>query len=131
MALDKLAYLGLNGPVLQATKQLQISTAQDWYSNGTFNVEGSLAQMAALPVLAFELGYASVRGAGGPGKFLSEAHRRAFMRYERLATNVLAHLPFVGLGCYASAECLATDMFDIMSAHPRALLRTQAGWTSI
>lgn len=131
IALNELSSLGLNGPALQASKQLQLASAQDWFSYGTFDVKGSLKRLAALPALSHQLGYGSVRGAGGPGQFPSEAHRQSFMRYERQATAVIAQLPFIGLCCYASSDCLETDMFDIMSAHPKALLRTHSGWMGI
>ena len=131
LALLQLSHLGLNGPVLQATKQLQLMSAQDWFSGGAFNVEGALGRLAALPLLARQLGYVSVRAVGGPGQFVSEGCRQSFMCYERHATPIIAELPFIGLCCYTTTECLATDMFDIMSAHPRALLRTHAGWASI
>ena len=61
LALNELAYHGVNGPRLQATQQLQITSAQDWFSGGTFNAEDSFNQLAALPTLARQLGYASVR----------------------------------------------------------------------
>jgi len=131
LALHELSYHGLNGPVLQATKQLQIASAQDWFSGDTFNVEGSLSRLSALPPLARQLGYSSVRAVGGPGPFVSETCRQAFMCYERHATPIIAELPFIGLCCYVTTDCLATDMFDIMNAHPRALIRTHTGWTSI
>lgn len=130
-ALQELSRLSVNGHQLLASKQLQILSAQDWYSSGTFNVEDSLSQLAALPALAHKLGYASIRAAGGPGPFPSESYRRAFMRYEQKATPIIAELPFIGLCCYATRESLANDMYDIMSAHPWALLRTHAGWASI
>ena len=130
-AIYELSQHGLNGPRLQATKQLQIVLAQDWYSSGSFNVEDSLNRLAALPALARQLGCTSVRATGGPGPLVSDACRQAFMRYERHATRLIAELPLIGLCCYASPECLTTDMFDIMNAHPRALLRTQGGWASI
>jgi hypothetical protein len=96
-----------------------------------FYVEGALSRLAALPALARQLGYSSIRAVGGPGPFLSEGSRQAFMRYEHHATPIIADLPFIGLCCYATTDCLATDMVDIMTAHPRALLRTPAGWASI
>ena len=120
-----------NGSLLQATQQLQVISAHDWFSGGTFHVEDALTRLAALPFLARQLGYASVRAVGGPGLFMSDAYRQAFMRYERQATSIIAELPFIGLCCYASADCVRTDMFDIMNAHPRALLRTHDGWTTI
>lgn len=131
VALDELSYHGLDGPALQATKQLQILSAHDWFSGDAFDVDGSLRQLAALPAMAHELGYASVRAVGGPGPFRSEETRQAFMDYERRATNVIAHLPFIGLCCYASIHCVHTDMMDIMGAHPRALVHTHAGWASV
>jgi len=131
LALDELSHHGLSGPILQATKQLYIMSAHEWVSGGTFNVEDSLSRLAALPTAARQLGYPSVRAVGGPGQFVSEACRQAFMCYERHATPIIAELHFIGLCCYATTDCLTTDMFDIMSAHPQALLRTQAGWVSI
>jgi len=131
LAFAELSHQGEDGPVRQASQQLQIVSAQDWFSGGTFNVEESLNRLAAFPILARQLGYASVRAVGGPGLFVSEACRQAFMRYEREATRIIAVLPFIGLCCYASTECVGTDLFDIMHAHPRALLRTHTGWTSI
>jgi hypothetical protein len=131
VALDELSNHGLHGPALQAEKQLHISSAEDWYGDGAFDVDDSLDRLTALPAMARQLGYTAVRAVGGPGQFLSEERRQAFMRYERHATAVIAEHPFIGLCCYASIQCLATDMFDIMCAHPRALLRTHGGWASI
>lgn len=131
LALEELSSLGLNGPALQASRQLQLESAHDWYSYGTFDVKGSLERLAALPTLSHQLGYGSVRGAAGPGQFPSEECRQSIMRYERQATAVIAQLPIIGLCCYASSVCLETDMFDIMSAHPKALLRTHSGWFRI
>ncbi|MGC4097882.1 MAG: MEDS domain-containing protein [Nitrospira sp.] len=131
LAFDALLRHGLNGPMLQASQQLQIISAQEWYSSGHFDVDDSLNRLAFLPVLARKRGYARVRAAGGPGKFVSEASRQAFMRYERHVTPLLKTLPLIGLCCYASSECVATDMFDIMSAHHQTLIRTQAGWGSL
>lgn len=91
----------------------------------------SLDQLSALPALAHHFGYASVRAVGGPGPFLSQAFRQSFMRYEQHVTEIIATLPIIGLCCYASSECLQTDMFNIMSAHPGALVRTYTGWASI
>src|SRR5689334_6726813 len=102
LALEELSHHGVDGPVLQATQQLQILSAQEWFPGGTFNVEDSLSRLAALPTLACRLGYASVRAVGGRGSFVSEACRQAFMCYERHATPLLAELPFIGLCCYAS-----------------------------
>lgn len=131
LALTELSHHGIDGPLLQARQQLHIISAQDWFSDGPFKVEESLDQLAALPALARQRGYASVRMVGGPGVFLSDAHRQAFLRYEQKATPLIAARPFIGLCCYASADCIKTDMFDIMSAHPQALLRTHDGWTRI
>lgn len=131
LALTELAHHGLDGSVLQAQQQLQIVLARDWFSDGAFNVQSSLSQLTALPALARQLGYTSIRAVGGPGPFLSDRSREAFMEYERLATPLIADLPFIGLCCYATTDCLATHMFDIMSAHPGALLRCHAGWASL
>ena len=131
LALNELLHHGLDGPSLQATKQLQVVSATDWYVNGAFDVDHSLNQLSTLPAVAHQLGFASVRAVGGPGPFLSEKSRQAFMRYEQRVTETVADSPFIGLCCYASSNCVATDMFDIMSAHPRAFLHTPAGWTSI
>ena len=131
-ALDELSCHGLNPSVLIATKQLQVvSSTECFFSDGIFEVERALSRMAAFPAMARQLGYSSVRAAGGPGSFPSEERRQAFMLYERQATAVIAEHPFIGLCCYASTECLVSNMFDIMSAHPKALLRTHSGWTCI
>ncbi|UVT20094.1 MAG: MEDS domain-containing protein [Nitrospira sp.] len=131
LVLDELSTHDLNGPVLQATKQLFISSAEDWYGVGTFDVDDSLDRLADLPALASQLGYGSVRAVGGPGRFTSIESRQAFMRFERQATTLIAASPMIALCCYASIQSIATDMFDIMRAHPQALVRTQAGWASI
>lgn len=132
LALDELLHHGLNSPVLQATEQLQIFSAKDWwFASGAFDVDQSLKRLTAVLSLARQLGYASVRAVGGPGTFISEDVRQAFLRYEHQATAIIEESPFVALCCYATSQCLATDMFDIMSAHPRALLWTHAGWSSI
>jgi hypothetical protein len=130
-ALDALAHHHLNGVALQAAYQLQVVASEDWYSDGAFNVDTSLDQLAALPSIARELGYTSVRAVGGPGPFATETLRQAFMRYEHRATEVIAGQPFIGLCCYASPDCMETDMYDIMSAHPQALLWTASGWLCI
>jgi hypothetical protein len=49
VALDELSYHGLDGPALQATKQLYISSTEDWYGVGTFDVDDSLDRLADLP----------------------------------------------------------------------------------
>ena len=131
LALDALAHHGMDGRGLQATQQLQISSAQDWYAESAFSVEDALSRLAVLPALARQRGYASVRAVGGPGLFVSEGHRQAFMRYERDVTPLIAALPFIGLCCYASTACVTTDLFEIMNAHPGALLRTHTGWATI
>lgn len=132
-AIDELSQHGLDGPGLQATKQLQVLSAHDcWYSTSTFDVDGALSRLASLSAMARRLGYASVRAAGGPGQFLSEGRRQAFMSYEHQATDIIAKHPCIGLCCYLSAQGLTTtDMFDIMSTHPKALLRTHDGWASV
>lgn len=128
-ALGELSYYGLNPSELITTKQLQlVSSAACFFPDGTFDVERSLRQVAAFPAIARQLGHATVRAAGSPGPFLSEDHRQAFMIYEHHATKILADLRMIGLCCYDSNESLATGMFDIMSAHPQALLQTQSGW---
>jgi hypothetical protein len=53
------------------------------------------------------------------------------MRYEHQASTLIAAFPMIALCCYASIQSLDTDMFDIMRAHPRALVQTHAGWASI
>lgn len=131
LAIEQLSYLDMDGPSLQATNQLQIVSASDWYAAEAFDVKQSLDQLSALPALAHHFGYASVRAVGGPGPFLSQAFRQSFMRYEQHVTEIIATLPIIGLCCYASSECLQTDMFNIMSAHPGALVRTYTGWASI
>ena len=67
VALDELSDHGLNGPALQATKQLQISSSGDWYGESAFDIDHSLKRLAALPPRARQLGYGSVRAVGGPG----------------------------------------------------------------
>jgi len=67
LALDELSTHGLNGPVMLAAEQLHISSAKDWYGDSAFDVDHSLARLAALPPRARQLGYVSVRAAGGPG----------------------------------------------------------------
>jgi hypothetical protein len=132
LALNELSHQGLNPSALIATKQLQIISSNEcFFPDGTFEVESALNRVAAFPAVAHQLGYSSVRAAGGPGQFLSEERRRTFMCYERHATPIIADLPFIGLCCYATTDCLATDLFDIMNAHPGALLRTYTGWASI
>ncbi len=132
-AVQEFSQHGVDGIQLQATEQLQILSAQDCYfSTSLFDGEGALKWLMSLCALARQLGYRSVRIAGGPGPFLSEGTRRAFMRYEQHATEVIARHPCIALCCYPSPNCLpATDLFDIMSAHPKALLRTHDGWASI
>lgn len=131
LAVDELSGHGLDGHRLQATKQLQIVSAQDyWFSTTPFDVEYSLMRVVSLSALAHQLGYASVRAVGGPGPFLSEGTYKAFMRYEHQTTEVIAEHPCIALCCYPSTSS-ATEMFDIMSTHPWALLHTHAGWASI
>ncbi|UVT17308.1 MAG: MEDS domain-containing protein [Nitrospira sp.] len=131
VALGELSYHGLNGPALQATKQLHISSAEDWYCDGGFNLEDSLDRLATLPNMARQLGYTTVRAVGGPGPFTSQETRQAFMLYERHATALIATYPLIALCCYASIQGIATDMFDIIRAHPQALIRTHLGWAGI
>ncbi|MDK2745146.1 MAG: MEDS domain-containing protein [Nitrospira sp. BO4] len=131
VALDELSNHGLNGPALQATTQLQISSTGDWYGDSAFDIDHSLKRLAALPPRASQLGYAGVRVVGGPGPFTSIELRQAFMRYEHQASTLIAASPMIALCCYASIQSLETDMIDIMRAHPQALVRTQAGWASI
>lgn len=131
LAREALSHHNLNLTVLEATKQLQILPARDcFFHDGTFEVERALSRLASFSAVARQLGFSVVRAAGGPGTFLSDKRREAFMEYEHRATSIIADLPFIGLCCYDSHDCLATAMFDIMSAHPRALLRTHTGWTS-
>jgi hypothetical protein len=130
LALKELEQQGVNGSMLRDRKQLQIVTAHDWYSRATFTVEASLDRLAALASLVRRRGYASVRAVGGPGPFASEAFRQAFMCYERQVTAVLSKQASIGLCCYPAQEWV-TDMFDIMSGHPKALLRTMSGWGTI
>src|SRR5690349_6047782 len=59
VALKELSRRGINGSLLQATQQLQVISAHDWFSGGTFHVEDALTRLAALPFLARQLGYAS------------------------------------------------------------------------
>ncbi|UVT14292.1 MAG: MEDS domain-containing protein [Nitrospira sp.] len=132
LALDELRHHGLNGRVLQAAAQLQILSAKDcWFSHGAFDVADSLWRLIALSPMARKLGFSSVRAVGGPGPFLTEASRRTFMVYEHQATDLIAEYPFIALCCYDSTACLQTDMFDVMNAHPNALLRTYSGWFNI
>ena len=131
IAIEELSRHGLDVQRLQATKQLQIMSAHDcWFSTMPFDVERSLMNLMSVSALADQLGYTSVRAVGGPGPFLSEDTRQAFMRYEDRATEILAEHPCIGLCCYPSTSS-ATDMFDIMSTHPGALVRAHAGWSSI
>jgi hypothetical protein len=131
LATEELSRHGFDGARLQATKQLQLVTAHDcWFATPPFDVECSLMRLVSLSAMARQCGYASVRAAGGPGPFLSETSRQVFMRYEYQATEVISEHPCIGLCCYPWTH-LATDMFDIMSTHPGALVRTQTGWTSI
>ena len=132
LAVDELSRHGLDGQHLQATKQLQILSAHDrWFSPSPFDVERSLMRLASWSAACHQLGYASVPAAGGPGQFLSARSRQAFMRFEYDATAVIAKHPCIGLCCYPSTHVSATEMFDIMNAHPWALLRTHSGWASI
>ncbi len=132
-ALHELSQLGVSGPALQTTQQLQIFSAHDYYfSSSLFDVDATLHRLVSLFVMARQLGYGSVRAAGGPGPFLSEGRRRAFMKYEHHATEVIARHPGIGLCCYPSPQCFsATVMFDIMSTHPKAVLRTHHGWATV
>jgi hypothetical protein len=124
---------GALGAELQATQQLQILSAHDYYfSTRTFDVDAALNRLVSLFVMARQLGYRSVRAAGGPGPILSEGRRQAFMRYEQQATDVIARHPCIALCCYPSPQCLpATEIFDIISTHPKALLRTNNGWATV
>ncbi|MGZ8382958.1 MAG: MEDS domain-containing protein [Nitrospira sp.] len=132
LALAELSRHGLDGQWLQATKQLQIVSADDyWFSTTPFDVERSLMRLVSVSTLADQLGYTSVRMVGGPGPFLSDGTRQAFMRYEQEVTAIIAEHPCIGLCCYPSAPGVATQMFDIMSTHPGALVRTHAGWATI
>lgn len=132
-AVHALSQHGLDSAELQATKQLQILSAHDCYfPSSLFDVDAALNRLVSLCVMARQLGYRSVRAAGGPGPFLSEGRRRAFMRYEQYATEVIARHPCIGLCCYPSPHCLpATEIFDIMSTHPKAFLRTHDGWATV
>ena len=132
LALEELSCYGVDPSDLIATKQLQlVSSADCFLPDGNFEVKRALRQVAAFSAVARQLGYATVRAAGGPGPFLSEVHRQAFMIYEHHATKILAELRMIGLCCYDSNESLAIGMFDIMSAHPTALLQTHCGWTCL
>ncbi|QPD02719.1 MAG: hypothetical protein Nkreftii_000493 [Candidatus Nitrospira kreftii] len=132
-AVHALSQHGLDAAELQATQQLQILLAHDYYfASSLFDVDAALNRLVSLCVMARQLGYRSVRAAGGPGPFLSEGRRRAFMRYEQHATEVIARHPGIGLCCYPSPHCLpATEIFDIMSTHPKAFLRTHDGWATV
>lgn len=132
LALAELSDHGLDGQRLQAMKQLQIEPAQDfWFSTSPFEVESSLRRVVSLSASARQLGYASVRAAGGPGPFLSDGSRQAFMRYEYQVTGVIVDHPCIVLCCYPSTHGSATEMFDIMSTHPTALVRTQNEWATL
>ncbi len=132
-AVHELSQHGVDSAALQATKQLQILSAHDYYfSTSIFDVDAALNRLVSLFVMARQLGYRSVRGVSGPGPFLSEGRRRAFMRYEQQVTEVIARHAGIGLCCYLSPQCLsATEMFDIMSTHSKALLRTHDGWATV
>ena len=132
-ALHELSQHGVDGMQVQATQQLQIVSAHDCYfSTSLFDVDGALNWLVSLFAMARQLGYRNARIAGGLGPFLSEETRRAFMRYEQHATEVIARHRGIGLCCYPSPLCLsATEMFDIMSTHPKALLRTHNGWATV
>jgi hypothetical protein len=132
-AIHELSRHGVDGAELQATKQLQILSAHDYYfSTSIFDVDAALNRLVSLFAMARQLGYRSVRGVSGPGPFLSEGRRRAFMRYEQQVTEVIARHAGIGLCCYLSPQCLsATEMFDIMSTHSKALLRTHDGWATV
>ncbi|UVT17431.1 MAG: MEDS domain-containing protein [Nitrospira sp.] len=130
-ALDELAHHGLDGSALLAAEQLHISSAEYRYGDGTFDVDDSLDRLAALPARARQLGYVSVRAAGGPKPFTSIESRQAFMRYEHQATTIIAASPMIALCCQASIQSLEADTFKIMRAHPQTLLRTHTGWAGI
>jgi hypothetical protein len=132
-AVHALSQHGVDGMQLQATQQLQILAAHDYYfSSSLFDVDGAVNRLVSLFAMAHQRGYRSVRTAGGLGPFLSEETRRAFMRYEQHATEVIARHAGIGLCCYPSPHCLsATEMFDIMSTHSKALLRTHDGWATV
>lgn len=132
-ALHELSQHSVDGAQLQAAQQLQILSAHDCYfSTSLFDVDAALEWLVSLFPMARQLGYRSVRTAGAPGPFLSEESRQAFMRYEQQATEVIARSSGIGLCCYPSPNCLAaTEMFDIMSTHPGALLRTHDGWATV
>ena len=132
-AIHELSRHGVDGAELQATQQLQILSAHDYYfSTSIFDVDATLNRLVSFFAMAHQQGYRSVRAAGGPGPFLSEGRRRAFMRYEQQATDVIARHPCIALCCYPSPQCLpATEIFDIMSTHPKAFLRTHDGWATV
>jgi len=58
LAFAELSHQGEDGPVRQASQQLQIVSAQDWFSCRTFTLEESLDRLAlpSLPILACRRG---------------------------------------------------------------------------
>jgi hypothetical protein len=48
-ALDELVHHGLDGLALQATKQLHISSAEDWYGDGAFDVDRKIRRLMLYP----------------------------------------------------------------------------------
>ncbi|ALA59232.1 MEDS domain-containing protein [Nitrospira moscoviensis] len=131
-AQEALARLGCDAARYVRSGQLQLVPHEAWYlENGRFDKARMLAKWEVPMRRAESEGYAGLRITGDPAWLNSEEERRAFMEYERDATDLLARSRVVALCTYAASRCSPTDMFDIMAAHPSALVPSAAGWKTV
>jgi hypothetical protein len=132
LALETLARGGCDADGYVRSGQLHIVPHDAWYlAQGRFDKGRTLQQWEGPLRRAESEGYAGLRITGDPAWLNSEEERRAFMDYERDATELLARSRIVALCTYATSRCSPDDMFEIMAVHPSALIASGASWKTI
>ncbi len=124
---------GVNVTQHTSRQQLLLVPQAEWYmENGRFNADQAAAKWQDAMGIATGKGFAGVRVAGGPGKFSSPEAQQAFLAYERQTTTLMNHQRFLALCTYPTAEFADSDMFQIMAAHPSALVHSPShGWKTV
>ena len=112
--------------------QLQLVPHDEWYlENGRFDKARTLAKWEGPLRRAESDGYAGLRITGDPAWLNSDEERRAFMDYEREATDLLAQGRVVALCTYATSRCSPEAMFEVMATHPSLLVSSGRTWKTI
>ncbi|UQA59771.1 MEDS domain-containing protein [Polyangium aurulentum] len=113
----------------EASGQIEIHDYRDWYElvGGNASIEDAVGMWVSRMEEGLRRGYEGLRLTGNTS-FLKPCDWSKFTSYEAEIMRAFQGRRMVGLCSYASAQCGADEVLDVVHNHDHALVRRDGAW---